>query len=238
MPKWKVQVSGDLPVLEEAAMMFCMPGLTIARQGDSFYLSSDCFEGLEEVPQVEALASKLLARANALVGLVVGEHNPLKAACVIDTPEGCPPTTYLSCCVDVVVFGRATTDPPDPVVDQLRDSGTAHALAAVASNDASVDDALRFWETKPRTFGTLYKVYEVIRQDAGGAMVKSGWATQAEVNRFRASANRPELSGDDARHARHSGPPPTLKPMTQDEAAELIARVLRHWLLSKRDSSE
>jgi hypothetical protein len=53
----------------------------------------------------------------------------------------------------------------------------------------------------------LYKVFEIVRDSAPKAdlatMVNAG-----DLKAFTASANRPDISGSDARHARIAGDPP------------------------------
>ena len=50
---------------------------------------------------------------------------------------------------------------------------------------------------------------------------------------FTASANRPDVSGKSARHARHGGWPPRYT-MTLNEGREFIADLVTAWIGSKR----
>lgn len=80
----------------------------------------------------------------------------------------------------------------------------------------------------------LYKAFEIVRDDAGvRTITRLGWATQAEIDAFTASANRPDVSGAAARHARMSGRPPRRR-MTEAEARSFIARILIAWVDEKR----
>jgi hypothetical protein len=57
----------------------------------------------------------------------------------------------------------------------------------------------------------LYKMFEIIRDAVGGGqvgLVATGWTDQADLSAFTGSANRPDVYGDRARHARMSGGPP------------------------------
>lgn len=87
----------------------------------------------------------------------------------------------------------------------------------------------------------LNKILEIIDVDAGGTgsgrtVVARGWATERERSAFGASANRPDVSGADARHARQPGGAPR-NTMTPEEGRELIGRVIRSWLQSLSGTS-
>jgi hypothetical protein len=52
----------------------------------------------------------------------------------------------------------------------------------------------------------LYEVHEVIREAIQPKKVyQLGWTTDAEDSAFTGSANRADVSGDEAHHARNSG---------------------------------
>jgi hypothetical protein len=63
-----------------------------------------------------------------------------------------------------------------------------------------------------------------------------GWIAKDQISAFTASANRKEVSGDLARHARWKGDPPK-RTMTLVEARQLIGSVVIAWLDWLRSSS-
>jgi hypothetical protein len=76
----------------------------------------------------------------------------------------------------------------------------------------------------------MWKAYEIVREAIKPATIdKLGWTTSAEHNAFRASANRPDVSGEKARHARMAGPAPRTR-MTEGEGRELVIRFVNRWL--------
>lgn len=103
---------------------------------------------------------------------------------------------------DEVTRGGAPTLQPVP-------PGSAY-LALVAPNPhvAGVLDLMGGAQAAPG-WVELYKVYEIIRDNLRPDTIEgSGWATRTELSAFTASANRSDVSGTDARHARQSGGPP------------------------------
>jgi hypothetical protein len=84
---------------------------------------------------------------------------------------------------------------------------------------------------EPTTWIDLYKVHEIIRDAMGGqaSLINSGWVTRDDLSAFTASANRPDVTGADARHARMGGGPPK-RTMQIAEARDFIGRLLTTWL--------
>jgi hypothetical protein len=81
----------------------------------------------------------------------------------------------------------------------------------------------------------LYKVHEIVLDNVPG-FYQRGWVTRDQISTFTASANRSEVSGDLARHARLKGDPPT-RTMTLGEARQLIGSLVTRWLDWLRESS-
>ena len=90
-----------------------------------------------------------------------------------------------------------------------------------------------FWgRPKPLSWEDQHKVYEIITTSMGGGheLVNIGWTTREEQSRFTASANRADVSGPGARHARNTGDPPNHEPMTIPEGQSFLGRLIRTWL--------
>jgi hypothetical protein len=86
----------------------------------------------------------------------------------------------------------------------------------------------------PLDWYDLYKVWEILQHAAGGPkkFVTEGWVTSADINRFKASADHPSISGDAARHAREkSTPGPTLR-MPLDQADTMMRGLAAKWIES------
>jgi hypothetical protein len=81
----------------------------------------------------------------------------------------------------------------------------------------------------------LYKVHEILLDNVPD-FYKRGWVTKDQISTFTASANRKEVSGDLARHARLKGDAPK-RTMTLVEARQLIFGLVTRWLDWLRSSS-
>lgn len=109
------------------------------------------------------------------------------------------------------------------------------ARAQVAASTPAVDEALDIMgQLDVLSWPQLYKVFEIVRADIKPqSLVDLGWASADEISAFTGSANRPDVSGTRARHARMGGAPPHRQ-MSEEGARELISRLVTTWIDSKR----
>ncbi|WP_236595344.1 hypothetical protein, partial [Mycobacterium intracellulare] len=79
-------------------------------------------------------------------------------------------------------------------------------------------------------WGQLYKVHEIVRAAIEPKKIyELGWATKARDSAFTGSANRKDVSGDEARHARNPGQPPA-QTMSLEEGRSYISELAAKWL--------
>jgi len=76
----------------------------------------------------------------------------------------------------------------------------------------------------------LYKVYEIVQNDAGKKKIQQ-W-NKNKISLFTHTANSQRAIGDDARHGVDDNDPPK-EPMSLSEAKALIMTLLQKWLLWK-----
>ncbi len=101
---------------------------------------------------------------------------------------------------------------------------------SLPTKNPNIAEALAIMGQVPFGWQELYKVFEIVRDDASiRTIAKLGWATHAEIDAFTASANRPDVSGAAARHARMSGGPPRRQ-MSEAEARSFIGRLVSAWI--------
>jgi hypothetical protein len=121
----------------------------------------------------------------------------------------------------VVGVGQPKPDPPSPWPHRF-------ALAAIHPDVAEVLDIMG--SSEPLGFFELYKVHEIIHDAIKPKRIAElGWASKADDSAFTGSANRADVSGSGARHARNSGPPPT-RTMTLAEGRSFVGDLVTKWL--------
>jgi hypothetical protein len=129
--------------------------------------------------------------------------------------------------VRVSVSGEQPPPPPAPGPGYMQ-------LAQTDPDVAEVLDLLGNADPAP-DWADLYKVHEILLDNVPG-FYQRGWVTRDQISTFTASANRREVSGDLARHARLKGDPP-MRTMTLGEARRLIGALVTRWLDWLRESS-
>jgi hypothetical protein len=100
-------------------------------------------------------------------------------------------------------------------------------------------EALRRMGRGPLDRPRMYKVYEVIRDSGGNEkklLAAAPWTTKTEVSTFTGSANRPDVSGEEARHARSPGPAPKHTMTFEQGGSSSFAFSVTGWTQSS-DSS-
>lgn len=102
-----------------------------------------------------------------------------------------------------------------------------------ASTNTSAGVVLRLLGQRELDWVNLYRILDYVAHESKGkkGIVKAQLATDDEIDRFGAAANRIEVSGDDARHGPMRGTPPT-RAMTLAEGRAFIRRLVKDWLAS------
>src|SRR5262245_12013504 len=101
------------------------------------------------------------------------------------------------------------------------------SLVTVAMENVRLLEALRYFAPSG-SWANLYKALEVVQDEIGGDIHRKGWASKRELDRFTQTANSTSAVGRDARHAKRRFTPPK-RPMSLEEADELIRNVLMRW---------
>ncbi len=118
--------------------------------------------------------------------------------------------------------GEPVPQPPSPWPDRL-------ALATTYPEAARV--LVIMGRVEPLDWLALYKVHEIIRRDIEPNKIhKLGWATKMQDSAFTASADRYDVSGDDARHAVDNRSEYPKHTMTISEGRAYISDLVTTWL--------
>jgi hypothetical protein len=143
-----------------------------------------------------------------------GSRSHVVVADVIEVRDQALPVT--------AVLGGVPQEPPRPGPEYQglseRNSDVADALNILGAPGAQL------------SWSDLYKIFEIVRDSVGGErlIVQNGWVSQTAISRFKHSANHPEVSGDQARHARMPGAPPN-QPMLLNQGRWWIGSLVQQW---------
>lgn len=237
---WNAELEGDLPDLQAMANTFGEDDPTV-RVGadDNYVLESSTFVAFEDAAGVKAEAERRLELMNGAMRAFDANAGLVRLTGRLwdsGTPHVVvvPITAHARATATVVGVAVATVDghpidPPPP---------PARGWFALAESNPNVADVLRLRATGALDWANLFKMVEIIKWDVKGArtgskeIVSRGWATPTQLSAFGASANREDVSGDAARHARLPGDVPT-NVMTLDEGQHFVHGLVHSWLMEQ-----
>lgn len=230
---WTVYVQGrdrDLAMLTEM-----LPDDELAfevHHDGNHVLRSTEFDGMAEATDVRAAAAKLLDTAAGVASIRNPGFQPVTLTGQVRDSAGknthvvlVDPVTTVSIASPVVVVTDGSNTPPPPPSEA--------DFAALALRDSNVSEALRHLRTDA-DWHALYKVYEVVRDDLGGTkrLMSLRPSDPMALDTFTESANRSEISGDAARHARLGGQP-SGRSTDLVSARHLIRSLVEAWMVDK-----
>lgn len=231
--EWVVTLSGSAHILEELSKVFNSPEICIQKDHDAFVLKSRNFADLISDDQVREHTTEILTSLNGAAKLALGSCSPIKIEDISKIRDDGTRHVYVSATSSVMasVTCSITITHADGTIEEFHPADPAIPWMALSKRDRHVKRALHLIENDFETWYGLYKVYEVIQEDVGN-IPERGWCTEAELKRFKRTANSPEALGVDARHGKMIPAPPD--PMSLSSAESFIRRLMSAWLKEKK----
>ncbi|GAB3228705.1 hypothetical protein [Mycolicibacterium hippocampi] len=239
MKAWLDGVAADLELLAE---LFAEGDIRVVRDGADYYLTAPDIDNPPPDTRFHSAATARLHDLNGLarlediafrpVGLsgkyTDGErvhHVVSPAPARLTLRMGRPKATITR------ADGTVVPDPPSPWPSRAELVASRRAVARVIRITARNED-LDWYD--------LYKIHEIIRDDIksedigvegwANKIEALGWATKAEDGAFTASADRYDISGEDARHAVDKHPERPKRTMNLHEGHAYIKRLAKRWM--------
>lgn len=228
--RWHAYLQGEQFDMDELAERFPSGSDPFVAQDDQgFYVSSTALDTHTAPAEAFKQVETLMTMVNALARAANSSYVDVQASGrLLDTDSG-NNHTFASIREGPEIRARADAaqglSNDQPAQPQPREP----LYVRLALSKPVVAEALQLMGTGDLDWPRLYKIYEVIRDDVGGESGLQGWATRNEISAFTGSANRPDVSGDDARHARASGPPPR-RAISHSQGREFVAKLLHNWM--------
>lgn len=234
---WEVELIGgeaDLSMLAEAFI----DETVIALAGGKYFLRSPDFEELGSAPAVRDRASEIARSISGLARLTLQSPAPLRVGAVYETRTDGTRAIYLfpdPVHLELRVFpATITLGKPDGSEEIHRPADRARDWLRVAESDEAVRRALRLRDAGDLDWVGLYRLYEVIHEDAGKDIVEL-WVSRKKLRSFTHTANSVDAVGDEARHGRRTSDPPK-NPMELNPARKLVDELLEKWIRWKLES--
>lgn len=229
---WEVQLVGDTTDLRMLADSFAGDDLAVEAREAEFVLIAAEFEGLSSAGEVRDRAAELARNFSGATRLLLGSHRAITVGGVYRIREdGGRDITVFPDAATVRVRALPATvkvTNADGSVEVNRPADPIVELVQTAVKDPAVRKALRLRDVANLDWPDLYRIFDVIEAHAG-AVAKHGWASKADIKRFKHSANSVAVAGDSARHGHESTEPPA-KPMSISDARRFVDGLLRQWL--------
>ncbi len=229
---WHVALVGNQFDLEELPKLFRAPEAAVVVDDGGFFLKSSTFEEFDSAAEVRSEAAELLVRINGAARLAFPSFEPVSVGHVYRKNEaGKEIYVYEEASVRsrekataVIVSGTGERKEVEPAA--------LDAWVACAKRDRVVNKVLRLLASRDIGWDELYKVLEVVEDDAASDLIGSTQIPKSEISRFTQTANSYLALGDAARHAHEKVRPPP-NPMTLNEAKNLILSLARAWVQRK-----
>jgi hypothetical protein len=212
------------------------PELTVIEENGSYYLKSSDFDSLSLADEVRECAITIIKMLNDAVKFQIHNFRGVSEDGVTIIKEEGRRRHYAYLRGSITARSKTSANLTVTTSNGTQQVASwpsnVESLLNLAKDDKAVADALHFF--RENTWISLYKVYEIIRDDVGknDVIIRNGWVTRKEFNRFNYTAQSRAALGDAARHAAKKFQPPT-KPMPFHEAESLIRGVLLSWFRSK-----
>jgi hypothetical protein len=237
MRQWLARLRGEKFDLQELPKLFDSADITVTEEDGNYYLKSAKFTNLANAEEVLTVAAEIVDTINDVLFFHLGNFRPAEIDAVTEVHEDGSRhhRVFLKGSVTprsrVSIAHLTITDANGNVVESEQ-SGVAATLMDAAGKYRAVADALHFYRNSD--WGSLYKVFEIIRDDVGGnrCLIQRGWVSKRVLSRFTRTAQSRDAIGDEARHASKKFTPPR-HPMVLSEVRGVIRSILERWLQTK-----
>lgn len=221
--RWRVLLEGHQFDLDVLAQLFTHGELVVSTDDDGYhYVTGDEINAATTAEDALQRATRQLPLLNGIGrGTDPTYHRVSLAGTVVN--EGQPQDRY--------VFAECKMESRSRLTVGGQSAAVATPLMSKAAADPALMEAITRLGASPNaSWIDLYKIFEVLKDAAGGqaALQQRAGVTKTELSRFTLTANHPEGSGDLARHARLGQQPPA-NPMSLEEGQGFVRHLITHW---------
>jgi len=205
MQNWLVRLKGEEFDLEILPPLLHSTKLSIIKENDSYYLKSSDFDSLKSADKVRESAIAIIKRLNSAMMLFNYNFHSISEDGVLLVEKNGKRCFNLYLEESIKIRSRVSANLKAITLDGVQQIVPQHSTVEswinLAKNDKTVADVLHFFAKQ--NYASLYKVYEVIRDDIGSqqAIIKSGFVKKQKLKRFTQTAQSSLALGDEARHA-------------------------------------
>jgi hypothetical protein len=233
MKEWLIKLKGERSDLEDLPSLLATSDLRVTQEGEAFYLKAPELNRLDSEHEVIPRAKDLLSIVSAAASLHFQSFTVLEISDLIMIDENGirHEHMYLAPAAGLRHKWLGTTKDDDSLVPANRSLNVDY-LVRLSVQFKVVADSLQFF--REDSWVSLFKVYEIIRDELGGdrKLTQTKWTTKATLSRFTHTAQSEDILGAEARHASKKYGTPKV-PMSKFEAHYFIRELLLSWIRTK-----
>jgi hypothetical protein len=233
--RWKLGLNGDDFDLSYLAGMFT-DDPRVERDGDDWFLTTSKCDQAQSASEAHGAGRPILEQMNGIARLSDRRHKSVSlSGRIVDTTDESGHAVVLAGTINLrsrvsmaVVVADGENGPTSPR-DEVR-------LAEIAATDPEVARVLGLLDREASDQDRLWRAFELVRNVVGGgdAVREQGLASASEMSAFSAWANRPEVSGEAARHEVMSGSAPK-RSMSTGEAWAFVRQLVTTWAFRRAE---
>lgn len=226
--EWLLEIEGEINVLEKLVNTDFKGIFLFLNLDEHFFIKSNEFDNCENLEDVLKKGEEIVKLING-----VAEINPNldnKKIRILGVREKNENKNYRQECLEASLIVQTDLNS----VQNLNNSILNWVeLSEKCENVKAVFKLLNY---KLNSYVNMYRIYEIIKNDLGKNYLDILKIQPSDIDRFTASANRPDISGELARHGYLKGEPPKKNPMNINQAYNFIYNMIYNWIHYKLKS--
>jgi hypothetical protein len=173
MPNWLVRLKGEKFDLEDFPSLLRSPEYTVIEENGSYYLKSSDFDSLSSADEVRERAIAIIDMLNGAMKLHIHNFRGVfeDGVTLIKEDGSRHHYAYLGGTIAARAKVSATVTTSNGTQQIAPQPSNVESWLSLAKGDKAVADSLHFF--RENTWGSLYKVYEIIKDDVGGKKKQS-----------------------------------------------------------------
>lgn len=226
MSRTLIKLDGQAMDLEALASVSGLDWGVVKEEG-SYYLTSPLFDSVPDVADAYTLAQQVLPLLNGAAGINIPNFEPVKLSGSAKRQNESGTSTQAAQSISAGARIRREISPAS-----LEQSPDIDSWMVRARMDTYARRAMELYGSLEHSWRNLYIILEVMEESCGGDkhLLAASWLPdEAEIRLFKYTANNWQALGSEARHGKEQWKPPA-KPMSLQDARELIRLTLLAWL--------
>jgi hypothetical protein len=224
--KWYLEVEGDCTVLATIINGMKTNYFHCLKFNERYFITSSQFDQYENPEDVLHKGEEIVKLINGIAEINLNLNGKIKVLGIakIDEMNENDVMSYRS--NDL----RCSCIVKTELNDKSKDENSLDKWVKIAQQNENIKKAFILLNYGLNSYVNMYRIYELIKHDLGNSYCNILGIDNDQIKRFTATSNRPDASGESARHGYMSGKPMKQKPMSLSEASAFIYEMIYKWI--------